>query len=357
MSSIPTLPGITSKLIDTPRLKIHVLLSGSDADVAVLFVHGNASSATYWEEIMLKLPKGYRGIAPDLRGYGDTEDKLVDATRGYGDWVDDLLDLLQALGVKRYHAVGHSLGGTVVFNLVTAAAPNIISATFVDPGSPYGFGGSKDLDGTPCYDDFAGSGGGVVNPDFPKLIEAKDRSTDNPQASPRVVMNSFYWKPPFKPTREEDLLSSLLSEKIGPEKYPGDFVASPNWPNVAPGKWGPINATSPKYVGDSVKRFLAVTPKPPILGVRCDSDQIDRDNSMLDWGTSGKWGAVPGWPGEEVYPPQPMVGQMRKVLDQYAANGGRYWEKVVADTAHSPYIEKPDEFMELLAEHLTSSVR
>ncbi len=93
MSTVPTLPGITSKLIDTPRLQMHVLFSGADDGVPVLFIHGNASSSTYWEEIMLKLPAGYRGLAPDLRGYGDTEDKLIDATRGAGDWVDDLLAL------------------------------------------------------------------------------------------------------------------------------------------------------------------------------------------------------------------------------------------------------------------------
>ena len=33
-------------------------------------------------------------------------------------------------------------------------------------------------------------------------------------------------------------------------------------------------------------------------------------------------------------------------------NGGAYWEKVVADTGHSPYVEKPDEFMKLLIVHL-----
>ncbi|MBI5651646.1 MAG: alpha/beta hydrolase, partial [Chloroflexi bacterium] len=197
-----------------------------------------------------------------------------------------------------------------------------------------------------------GSGGGVVNPDFPKLIAAKDRSTDNPQASPRVVMNSFYWKPPFKPAREEDLLSSLLTEKIGADKYPGDFVASANWPNVAPGKFGPINASSPKYVGDSVKKFIAMQPKPPVLWVRGSDDQIVSDNSFFDLGTLGKLGFVPGWPGDAVCPPQPMVAQTRKVLDQYAANGGKYWEKVVADTGHSPYIEKPAEFAAMLADHL-----
>ena len=345
MSTVPTLPGITSKMIETSRLKTHVLFSGPEDGRPVLFIHGNASSSTYWEEIMLELPAGFRGIAPDLRGYGDTEDKLIDATRGMGDWIDDLLALLDALEVDKVHAVGHSMGGTIVLGLVAGAAKRVLSATLVNPGSPYGFGGSKGVDGTPCYDDFAGSGGGVVNPDFPKLIAAGDRSSDNPQASPRVVMNSFYWKPPFKPAREEDLLSSLMTEKIGEQKYPGDFIASPNWPNVAPGKFGPINALSPKYVGDSVKRFLNASPKPHILWIRGDSDMIVSDSSFFDFGTLGKLGYVPGWPGEEVYPPQPMVSQMRHVLEQYKANDGSYEEVVITDTGHTPYIEKPEEFM------------
>ena len=220
MSTVPTLPGITSKVVDTTRLKQHVLFSGPENGTPVLFIHGNASSASYWEEIMLKLPAGFRGIAPDLRGYGDTEDKLVDATRGMGDWIDDIAALLDALKIEKTHVVGHSMGGTIVFGLVGSLNGRVLSGTVVNPGSIYGFGGSKDLDGTPCYDDFAGSGGGVVNPDFPKLIAAGDRSTDNPQASPRVVMNGFYWKPPFVPAREEDLLSSLMTEKIGEQKYP-----------------------------------------------------------------------------------------------------------------------------------------
>jgi pimeloyl-ACP methyl ester carboxylesterase len=332
-------------MVETARIKTHILSSGPDDGKPVLFIHGNASSATYWEEIMLMLPDGFRCIAPDLRGYGDTEDRPIDAIRGMADWVDDLLALLEALKIEKTHVIGHSMGGTVVLGLVTAVPNRILTGTLVNPGSPYGFGGTKDIDGKPCYDDFAGSGGGVVNPDFPKLIEAGDRSMDNPQASPRVVMNSFYWKPPFIPAREEDLLSSLLTEKIGADRYPGDFVASENWPNVAPGKFGPINALSPKYVGDSVKKFITVEPKPYILWIRGESDQIVSDNSFFDFGTLGQLGFVPGWPGVDVYPPQPMVSQMRHVLEQYKAKGGDFEEIVMADTAHSPYIEKPQEFM------------
>ncbi len=344
MSTTPTLPGIKSELIATSRLQQHVLLSGSADAIPVLFIHGNASSSTFWEETMLALPSGYRGIAPDLRGYGESESKLIDATRGVSDFVDDLLALMYALGVHRFHVAGHSLGGAVVFCLIAAAPDRVISATLAAPGSPYGFGGTKDFIGSPTFPDFAGSGGGTVNPEFIRLMGEKNRESDNPQASPRIVMNSFYWKPPFKPAREEDLLSSMLSQHVGADKYPGDSTPSANWPSVAPGVFGPINALSPKYVGDTVKNFIATNPKPPVLWVRGDSDQIVADMSLFEFGTLGKLGAVPGWPGEEIYPPQPMVSQVRAVLEQYAAEGGHFEEVLFMECGHTPYIEKPSEF-------------
>lgn len=356
MGSIPTLPGITERTVTTPRIATHLLESGPADGVPVLFVHGNASSATFWEETMLRLPRDYRAIAPDLRGYGDTEDKIVDATRGMGDWVDDLLALVDALRVDLFHLVGHSLGGSIAFALMAKAHARVLTATLVAPGSPYGFCGSKGLDGRPCYPDFAGSGGGVVNADFARRIAARDRGTDS-QTSPRTVMNAFYWKPPFRPRREEDLLSSLLSERIGPERYPGDLTPSTNWPMVAPGRYGPANALSPKYVGDVVERLLAIPheERPTILWIRGADDQIVSDASLFDLGNLGKLGAIPGWPGDAVFPPQPMVSQMRAVLGRYDGDGGKVVEVVLPDCGHTPYIEKPAEFDRHLHAQLRSA--
>lgn len=351
MASIPSLPGIESRRVVTPRLGVHALLSGPAGGEPVLFVHGNASSSTFWEETMLALPARYRAVAPDLRGYGDTDDVPVDATRGVGDWVDDLLALKRELGLDRYHVVGHSLGGSVVWGLLVADAPAIASATVVAPGSPHGFGGTKGLDGTPCHPDFAGSGGGAVNPDFAARMAAGDRGADA-ATSPRTIMNAFYWKPPFRAAREEELLSGLLSEKVGPRAYPGDHVPSPNWPNVAPGAWGPANAISAKYAVGTAERLVGLDPKPPILWVRGEADQIVADESLFDFGTLGKLGAVPGWPGGEVFPPQPMVGQTRRALERYGAGGGAWREVVVADAGHTPYLERPAEFMAALLAHL-----
>ena len=47
---IPTMEGITAKTIATDRLKTRVLFYGSEEGIPVLFLHGNVSSATWWEE-------------------------------------------------------------------------------------------------------------------------------------------------------------------------------------------------------------------------------------------------------------------------------------------------------------------
>ena len=343
--SIPTLAGIESEEITTKRLKTRVLFTKKRKGSPVLFIHGNASSATYWEEIMQGLPENFWGIAPDLRGYGGADPtKLVDAKKGCEDWVEDIITLLDHLHIEKTHVCAHSLGGNVTWALISTHPKRILSVTQVDPGSPYGFGGTKDSKGTPTYTDFGCSGGGSVNPDFVKLMKEGDRTEGNPQASPRVVMNTFYFKPPFKPAREEDLLSSLLSEHIGDKQYPGDLTKSENWPGVAPGVWGPINALSPKYLVHKVPALIKVKPKPKILWIRGSDDQIVSDNSLFDFGTLGQLGAVPGWPGAEICPPQPMVSQIRAVLEEYKKQGGSFSEVVIQGTGHSPYIEKPAEF-------------
>jgi pimeloyl-ACP methyl ester carboxylesterase len=337
------LSGVISQMVQTPRLGQHVLTCGPADGIPVIFLHGNFSSALYWEETMLALPAGYRGIAPDLRGYGWTEDKLVDATRGTREWSDDLLELMDALKIDAAHFVGWSMGAGVIYALIAAQAQRVRSATLIAPVPPFGFGGTKDAAGTPCWPDFAGCGGGLVNPTFVQLIKDGDRGTSDPN-SPRNVINGFYYKPPFRAAREEDFLTGALAEKMGSDRYPGDFTPSANWPNVGPGSFGPINAFAAKYVVGLDAALVAASPKPPILWVHGTHDMIVGDNSMFDIGALGKLGFIPGWPGDEIYPPQPMVTQERAVLERYAAAGGTFSEVLIADTAHGPHIEKPDEF-------------
>ena len=58
----------------------------------------------------------------------------------------------------------------------------------------------------------------------------------------------------------------------------------------------------------------------------------------------GSLGLIPNWPGPEIYPPQPMLGQIRNVLEKYAKAGGTYDEVVIEGAGHAPFIEKTGEF-------------
>lgn len=341
MNAPAPLEGITTQMVETSRLKMHTYFSGPADGIPVIFLHGNFSSALFWQTTMRDLPAGFRGIAPDLRGYGWTEFQPVDARRGYRDWMEDLLALMDALQLPRAHLVGWSLGGGILYRLMADHPERALSITLVCPVSPFGFGGTKDETGTPCFPDFAGSGGGVVNPEFIRRITEGDRTAEDPN-SPRNVMAGFYYKPGFKAEMEEDFLTGALREVTGPQNYPGDASPSVNWPMTAPGVWGVINAGAPKYVLGDLADMEKAPLKLPVLWLRGDADMIVSDNSMFDLGALGKLGYVPGWPGDEIYPPQPMVTQTRYGLNRYAAAGGKYEEVVIADAAHSPHIEKSE---------------
>ena len=193
---VSLLEGVTEQTVTTRRLTTRVLFAGPDSGIPVLFVHGNFSSATWWEETMVKMPPAYRAIAPDQRGFGGADPAVkVNALNGMQDFVDDAIALMDHLGYDRFHLVGNSLGGLVVWWMMADQSDRLISATLAGPGSPYGFGGTRDAHGTPTNTDFAGSGGGLLNPVLIQGLLDGDRTADT-QFSPRTVLRRLVWGPP-----------------------------------------------------------------------------------------------------------------------------------------------------------------
>ena len=340
----PVLDGITERTVTTPRLTTRVLFSGPDDGIPVLFIHGNFSSATWWEETMLQLPPGYRGIAPDMRGYGGADPAVkIDATRGMQDFIDDGLALMDHLGHERFHLVGVSLGGVVAWWFMADVPERLLSVTLAGPGSPFGFGGTRDAAGTPTTPDFAGSGGGLINPGLVQAIRDGDHDSIS-DFSPRGIMRRLVWGADFIPEREDSLIDSMFDVHLGERALPGDFETSPHWPYVRPGRWGATNAMSPKYTGDLVQRILAAEPKPPVLWIYGADDLAVCNTAASDPGTWGPTGRLPGYPGPEAYPPQPMLDQVRKQLEDYQAAGGHWEEVVIEGAGHVVFLSHADEF-------------
>jgi pimeloyl-ACP methyl ester carboxylesterase len=333
----------TRTTVSTDRIETSVWTSGPEGGVPLLLVHGNLVSGGWWKYVAEALPADVRVIAPDLRGFGRTEAKPIDATRGLGDMVDDVRSLLEALGLAdqgTVNAAGWSMGGGVLMQYLLTYPDDLASVTLVAPISPYGFGGTRGADGRPCFADFAATGAGGAAPEFVQRLAAGDTSEVNPQSSPRVVLRQFFGARDNTAVDEDFLLDEVLHTRTGDDYYPGDGATSTNWPTLAPGDHGVLNAMSPKHYGAAA--IVDLPRKPPVVWVRGGQDQVISDISMFDLAYLGQLGAIPGWPGEDVLPAQPMNEQMRAVLDTYRANGGEAEEISVDHAAHGLPVEVPE---------------
>lgn len=339
--------GITSRIVETPRLSVNVLeRTGDDpatpAERTVVFLHGVLGSSLLWQETLQDLPSDLRALAVDLRGYGGTENMPVDARRGVRDFSDDLAALFAELALPAVHLVGWSLGGAVA--LQYALEHPVLSITLQAPISPYGVGGTR-RDGTRLHDDDAGTGGGIANAAFVERLIARDRSADA-ESSPRSVFRAEYVAPGFTTEHEDVWVDALLSTSTAQGNYPGDSRASATWPGYAPGTTGVLNALAPGNL--NLAGIVDLDPKPPILWVHGDVDALISDASIADPNHLGQLGIVPDWPGEEAAPPQPMVGQTRDVLAAYVAAGGDVVELELPGVGHSPHLEQPASFRSAL---------
>lgn len=109
-------------LIDTARgAKIRVLEAGKGAPV--LFLHG-AGGLFPDNPFLDQLAERYHVYAPELPGYGESTGE---------DLLDDMLDfalhgwdVVQALGLKQPHLIGHSMGGMIAAEMA-CIAPNDLS--------------------------------------------------------------------------------------------------------------------------------------------------------------------------------------------------------------------------------------
>jgi len=94
-------------------LSFFALADGPESGPLVLLLHGFPELSRSWRHQLPALAgAGYRAVAPDLRGYGESEKRgpydLATLTR-------DVSELVRALGRERAVLVGHDWGGAVAW--------------------------------------------------------------------------------------------------------------------------------------------------------------------------------------------------------------------------------------------------
>ncbi|KAK7284636.1 hypothetical protein RJT34_19386 [Clitoria ternatea] len=105
---------IEHSMVKTNGINMHVAAIGSGP--VVLFLHGFPELWYSWRHQLLALSaSGYRAVAPDLRGYGDTDAPPDASSYSALHIVGDLVGLLDALGIDQVFLVGHDWGASMAW--------------------------------------------------------------------------------------------------------------------------------------------------------------------------------------------------------------------------------------------------
>lgn len=101
-----------------PRITVNgvsLALDDEGEGRAVLFIHGYPLNRTIWQDQVRNL-KGWRRIAPDLRGLGESD--APDLGYSMATYASDLSALLDSLGTRQVVLCGLSMGGYIAFELL-----------------------------------------------------------------------------------------------------------------------------------------------------------------------------------------------------------------------------------------------
>src|ERR1700751_3277823 len=110
----PVMPDVRHRMIETNGIRLHVAEQGEGP--LVILCHGFPECWYSWRHQLGALGKGgFHAVAPDLRGYGqsDRPEELEKYTILHD--IGDIMGLIDALGEKQAVIAGHDIGATIAW--------------------------------------------------------------------------------------------------------------------------------------------------------------------------------------------------------------------------------------------------
>ncbi|MFH0903111.1 MAG: alpha/beta hydrolase [Pseudomonadota bacterium] len=118
--------------VDGPVGRIRVDDGGQEGGgVPVVLVHGLAGDRQVWQSQLEKLRRARRAVALELRGHGESA-APADGACSVPTWADDVASVVDALGLRHFVLVGHSLGGNVIAAYAGQHPERVAGLVFAD---------------------------------------------------------------------------------------------------------------------------------------------------------------------------------------------------------------------------------
>lgn len=130
MAEVPSgkLPDIRHRLVKTNGITLHIVEQGDPTAPMVLLLHGFPE---FWYSWRFQIPAlaqaGYHVVAPDLRGYGQSDAPKSSSSYSSFHLVGDLVGLLDAMEERSVFVVGHDWGAMVAWDLCLLR-PDVVKA-------------------------------------------------------------------------------------------------------------------------------------------------------------------------------------------------------------------------------------
>ena len=99
-----------------------------------MFLHHFGGSSRAWSEVINQLGDDYHCVAPDLRGFGDSDAPA--ANYSIKDYADDVAGLVEVLKLKRYVLIGHSMGGKIALYYAAQKPSGLELLVLLAPSPP-----------------------------------------------------------------------------------------------------------------------------------------------------------------------------------------------------------------------------
>lgn len=124
-----------NKMIKTKNGDFSIIDKGSGTPV--LLLHGFPDSKELWKnQIPALVNAGFRVIAPDLRGYGNSPSPLEKEKYAMPILMNDVIGILDKLGLDKVHLIGHDWGASLSWHLVNYYEQRFNSLTVLSVGYP-----------------------------------------------------------------------------------------------------------------------------------------------------------------------------------------------------------------------------